>query len=113
VGVELLPELNQIAEQNIERFSSPLQRCRDIEAVCMDTAEFSFPTEPLVIFLFNPLPVGGLRKLIQNLEGSLRVNPREVRVAYGNPIFDAVLVANSLLVKTAGTPQYALFRAEV
>jgi hypothetical protein len=66
---------------------------------------------PLVLFLFNPLPVEGLRKLVQNLEGSLRVNPREVRVIYGNPIFEEVLVANSLLAKTAGTPRYALFRA--
>jgi len=77
-GVELLPELNQIAQQNIEKFSSPIQRCRDIEAACMDAAEFGFPQEPLVIFLFNPLPVEGLRKLVQNLEGSLWMNPREV-----------------------------------
>jgi SAM-dependent methyltransferase len=110
-GVELLPELNLIAQQNIERFSSPPQKCRDIDAVCIDATEFSFPVGPLVIFLFNPLPVEGLRKLVQNLEGSLRVNPREVRVIYGNPIFEEVLVANSLLAKTAGTPRYALFRA--
>jgi len=113
LGVELLPELNLIAQQNIKKFSSPLQRCRDIDAVRLDGAEFSFPREPLVILLFNPLPVEGLRKLVQNLEGSLRMNPREVRVVYGNPIFEEFLVANSLLAKTAGTPQYALFRAEV
>ena len=113
LGVELLPELNQIAQQNIERFSSPIQRCRDIEAACMDAAEFSFPQEPLVIFLFNPLPVEGLRKLVQNLEGSLRMNPREVRVVYGNPIFEEVLTSTSPLRKTTGTRQYALFRAEL
>jgi SAM-dependent methyltransferase len=113
LGVELLPELNQIARQNIRKFSSSRQRCRDIEAVCMDAAEFSFPLEPLVIFLFNPLPVEGLRKLLENLEGSLRANPREVRVVYGNPIFEEVFMANSLFAKTAGTRQYALFRAEL
>jgi len=113
LGVELLPELNQIAQQNIERFSSPIQRCRDIEAACMDAAEFSFPQEPLVIFLFNPLPVEGLRKLVQNLEGSLWMNPREVRVVYGNPTFEEVLTSSSPLRKTTGTRQYALFRAEL
>jgi SAM-dependent methyltransferase len=113
LGVELLPELNQIARQNIEKFSSPLQRCRDIDVVCTDAAEFSFPQVPLVIFLFNPLPVEGLRKLVGNLEGSLRLSPREVRVVYGNPIFEEVLMANSLFAKTAGTRQYALFRAEL
>ena len=112
-GVELLPELNRIARQNIEKFSSPVRRCSDIEAVCMDGAEFSFPQEPLVIFLFNPLPVEGLRKLVQNLEGSLPMNRREVRVVYGNPIFEEVLISSSLLLKTTGTRQYALFRAEL
>jgi SAM-dependent methyltransferase len=112
-GVELLPELNRIAQQNIEKFSSPIQRCRDIEAACMDAGEFRFPQEPLVIFLFNPLPVEGLRKLVQNLERSLWMNPREVRVVYGNPIFEEVLTSTSPLRKTTGTRQYALFRAEL
>jgi hypothetical protein len=75
----------------------------------MDAAQFSFPQEPLVIFLFNPLPVEGLKKLVHNLKGSLRMNAREVRVIYGNPIFEEVLTSNSLLSKTAGTRQYAVF----
>jgi SAM-dependent methyltransferase len=113
LGVELLPELNQIAQQNIRKFSSPLQGCADIDSVCMDATELSFPQEPLVIFLFNPLPVEGLRKLVQNLEGALRVNPREMRVVYGNPILEEVLTSSSRLRKTTGTLQYALFRGEL
>ena len=61
VGVELLPELHQIAQENLARYKSESQKCFALEAVCGDAIDFAFPVEPLVIFLFNPLPERAVR----------------------------------------------------
>src|SRR6202165_2780171 len=62
VGVELIAELHQAAEENIRAYRSATQQCRQIEAVCADASEFVFPETPLVLYLFNRLPLGGLRR---------------------------------------------------
>ena len=46
---------------------------------CPSTA-FPLPAEPLVIFLFNPFPESGMRRLMANLEQSLRLHPRPAYV---------------------------------
>jgi hypothetical protein len=36
LGVELLPELHSIAQENINRYVSPSQQCFDVQSVCAD-----------------------------------------------------------------------------
>jgi SAM-dependent methyltransferase len=110
IGIELLPELNRIAEENIRKFSDRDTRCGSIEAICGDAMEFAFPEVPLVVFVNNPLPESGLRKLISNLENSLRMKPRPVLVVYANPVLEQVLGDNHLLRKIFATHQYAVFQ---
>ena len=109
LGVELLPELNLIAQKNIGKFAGRNLQCGPIETVCGDAAEYVFPAGPLVILLNNPLPEGGLRKLVGNLEGSVREEPRAVFVIYANPVLESVLVDSPLFRKVTGTHQYAVF----
>jgi SAM-dependent methyltransferase len=111
IGIELLPELNRIAQQNIQHFASPTQRCTAIEAICRDASKFDFPDDPLVVFLFHPLTEAAFRKVIENLATSLRRHPRAVRLIYANPILE-MYVASSCgqLQKFAGMHQYSLFR---
>jgi len=110
LGVELLPELNQIAQENICKLSGPGRGHEVVEAICTDATEFSFPPDPLVVLLFNPLPETGLRKLMRNLERSLRENPRSVHVIYANPVFEEIVGNTPLLTKVAETHQFAIFR---
>ena len=56
VGVEVQPELDAIARQNIERFDESGQQCHSIESVCADAREYDFPLTDLVVYLFNPFP---------------------------------------------------------
>ena len=111
VGVELLPALHTIAEENLSRYKADSQRCFVLEAVCSDATAFVFPDEPLVLYLFNPFPESGLRKAIQNLENSLRSHPRAAYVLYHNPLLEHVLREHSFLKKVAGTHQYSIFTA--
>ena len=89
VGVELLPALNQAAQENLSRYQSKSQKCSAIESICADATEFPFPVEPTLLFLFNPFPKSGLRRMIDHLEQSLSAHPRKVYVLYHNPMLES------------------------
>ena len=109
VGVELIAELHRAAEENIQAYHSATQRCPNIEGVCADACAFSFPDEPLVLYLFNPLPESGLRRLIAGLEKSLAANPRPVYVLYHNPQLEHVVGERAGFVRVGGTDQYSIY----
>ncbi len=85
VGMELLEELNTIANQNIARYRSEEQRCFAIESHALDARYFQFPAEPTVLYLFNPFPRHIWREVLANLRSSLQATPRQVFVIYHNP----------------------------
>jgi hypothetical protein len=107
--VELIAELHRAAEENIRAYKSATQRCLQIEAVCADACEFAFPDGPLVVYLFNPLPEAGMKRLIANLEKSLAENPRAVYVLYHNPLLEQLIAERTALKKVGGTEQYSIF----
>ena len=110
VGVELIAELHRAAEENIREYRSPTQRCRQIEPVLADACEFELPEEPLVLYLFNPLPERAFSEFLQRLAKSLAGAPRPVWVVYHNPLLEGALDASGFLEKAGGTPQYSVYR---
>jgi hypothetical protein len=111
VGVELLSSLHQIALENLAQYKSDSQQCFALESVCSDATAFSFPNDPLVLYLFNPLPESGMRQAIANLEQSLQSTPRASYVVYHNPLLGHVLAESKMLMKIASTHQYSIFSA--
>lgn len=109
VGVELLPELHQIAQENLARYKSGSQKGFALEAVCGDATDFPFPAEPLVLYLFNPLPESGLRRVVASLDRSLSAHPRTAYVLYHNPLLERVLSESAALTKMGGTHQYSIY----
>ncbi len=110
IGVELLPSLHQIALENVRQYKSESQKCFALESICADATAFPLPTDPLVIFLFNPFPESGMRQVVANLEQSLREHPRPVFVLYHNPLLEHTLTESWRLRKIAGEQQYSVFR---
>jgi SAM-dependent methyltransferase len=109
LGVELLPTLHQIAQQNLRHYQNDSQQCFSIESLCADANTFRFPDESLVVYLFNPFGEPALRRVVSNLEQSLRTNPRPLYVLYYNPLLEHVLAESGFLRKLAGTHQYSVF----
>jgi len=117
VGVELLPSLDRIAKENLRQYKSESQKCFALESICADATTFPLPDGPLVIYLFNPFPETGLRRVFSNLDESLRSarnspSERPVYVLYHNPLLESVLAAGPGLRKICGTHQYSLFVSE-
>jgi SAM-dependent methyltransferase len=109
LGVELLPGLHRTAQENLGSYQSESQKCFALESICGDATEFLFPSAPTVLYLFNPFPESGLRRMIANLERSLDADPRAVYVLYHNPLLEHVLRSSTGLSRMGGTHQYSIY----
>jgi hypothetical protein len=109
MGVELLPALHETARHNVAQYKSDTQKCFQIETIRGDATAFPFPEDPLLLYLFNPLPESGLRQTLANLARSVEMNPRVVYVLYHNPQLERVLMENAKFGKIAGTHQFSVF----
>jgi len=110
LGVELLPALDQIAQENLRHYKNEAQQCFALETICADATTFPLPDEALVVYLFNPLGESGLGRVVTNLDQTLRANPRPLYALYHNPLLEHVLAESSCLRKIAGTHQYSVWK---
>jgi SAM-dependent methyltransferase len=113
IGVEILPDLHRTAQCNIERYESETKKCFALESICQDAAEFEFPQGPLLIYLFNPLPLAALTRLIANLGKSVDEEPRRIVLLYHNPLLEGALTEAPFLTRRGGTHQYAVYATDV
>lgn len=108
LGVELLPALHRIAEENIAKYKGGVgQR---VQSTCQDARDFEFPHDPTVLFLFNPFPQTVLEQVIARLMQSLRECPRVVYVIYHNPVLELVLANQRGMQLIRRAEQYSIFR---
>jgi len=112
IGVELLPALHDIAVENLGKYRSDTQKCFALEAICADATQFDFPPAPTVLYLFNPFPEAGLRRVLEDLEQSLRAHPRAVYLLYHNPLLEHALGESTALRKVGGTHQYSIYESK-
>jgi len=99
IGIEVSPRLHQLAEKNIRGYPRSRIRCRDVSVVCGDGATFSFPNDPLVVYLFNPFNESTLSRLFVNIHRSLVQNPRRIVVVSRNPDCALQLAGEPSLIK--------------
>ena len=85
VGIEFSPELNLIAQHNIQKYMDRHPPCGSVESVCMDFLDFSLPEEPSVCFFFDPCEDAILTKLLRNIRVSLEGHPRAAYLVYVAP----------------------------
>jgi SAM-dependent methyltransferase len=111
IGVELIPELDQAARENIRKFSASHTPCPAMQSLCMNARDFQFPASPLVIYLFNPFPRPVFADVLANLQKSWQAGPRPVFVAYRYVELENLLAACGWLEKVTGTEQWAIYKA--
>lgn len=113
IGIELLPALHRIAQENISRYKSESQKCSQLLSICGDATQYAFTPSAILLYLFNPLPEKGLRELLTHLESNLHQNSqkstRALRIIYHNPLLANVLDEFSFLRKVTRTHQYAIY----
>lgn len=99
VGVEVSPELNAIAEKNIQRARGKL-KCKDVQLVNEDARVYVPPNDLTVAYFFCPFSEEVIHKVVENIRLSFVENPREVTFLFVNPRrFELVIANNGWLVK--------------
>jgi SAM-dependent methyltransferase len=109
IGVEFMPALHRAAQKNISGFASDRQRCRQIETLCMDARDFQFPSDPLVVYLFNPFSESTFALILENLRGSIEGSARPVYIAYRFTEFGSLLEQADWVERIAGAEQWAVY----
>lgn len=111
IGVEYIPALHRVAQENISKFASEHRQLKtQMVSLCMDARDYQFPAEPLVLYLFNPFPEPVFAAVLDKLRRSIAKSPRPVFIAYRYLEFEALLARCDWLEKIAGTEQWAVYR---
>lgn len=92
IGIELSPQLVDIARDNIDRCKERL-RCSDIEIVNADAAYYEIPDDVTVIFMYNPVQGEIFAALVRNVLASYDRRPRGLRIVYANPAEESALLS--------------------
>ena len=98
-GVELSPELAVVAEANLRRFSAPWRLQVPADVVTGDAATVALPDGPLIVYLYHPFAAPVMRRFLDNLNDSLRRQPREIYLIYVNPELDGLIRALTPLIR--------------
>jgi D-alanine-D-alanine ligase len=98
-GVELNPELARIAKKNLAVWTASGRARCPIRILNQDAAEFEFPSNPCVVFLFNPFGATVLRRLIKKIASVFHDRPDEIDLLYVNHEQEKVLAGHSGFVR--------------
>jgi SAM-dependent methyltransferase len=88
VGLEFSPELHGTAEENIRQYSSATQKCRDIQSLNVDFADYALPPEASVLFFFHPCSIRVLSEVVAGIGRSLLSHPRPLHIVYVAPTLE-------------------------
>ena len=88
VGLEFSPELHRTGEENIRRYSSATQKCRDIQSLNVDFADYALPPEASVLFFFHPCRIRVLSEVVAGIGRSLLSHPCPLYIAYVAPTLE-------------------------
>jgi len=94
IGVEFSSRLAETARTNLGKLG-----LTNIEVVTEDAAEFPFPDEPLVVFMFNSFGPEVLKRVLENLHRRTNTG----YFVYVNPLHNSTLRADRFLSPVANT----------
>ena len=116
VGVEISPVLAAAARAGLAARRRQ-HRCRDVEVVVADAAEFPVPDDMTIAYLFDPFAHGTLDAVLEGIVESIDRRPRRVRLIYVNPRWAAQVLATGrfrlVTEQRGGLRDARLYRAAI
>jgi hypothetical protein len=109
LGVEIEPSLVDTARENIRQASRRL-RCRDVEIVTADAAEFGCPDDATVLHFFDPFAGAILEQVMAKVRASLLRAPRRLTILFADPNHFAPLAAAADWLTKRGEVPYPFVR---
>jgi hypothetical protein len=84
IGVEIHPDLAEIAQQNVDRWVASGRARSPMRMVCQDVTTFQFPAHPCVAYMFNPFREPVLRALFDHIAEAFANRPNQLDILYAN-----------------------------
>ncbi|MEO7312491.1 MAG: class I SAM-dependent methyltransferase [Chitinophagaceae bacterium] len=85
IGVDFSPTLCSAARTNAKKLMAVNDNII-IEVICADAVSYMIPDSVTTIFLFNPFDHSVMRKMLGQLNESLKRKARPIKVLYANPV---------------------------
>lgn len=108
-GVEFALELHNAALENARSWRRKT-KCGSVNFVLGDALEFEIPRDACVILLNNPFGENMLRSVLQNIQQSIDVYPRDIVLLYLFPKHEGALLCLPNVVKLAASRYHAIYR---
>jgi precorrin-6B methylase 2 len=109
IGIEDVAELCKLAENNLKLLRGRLAAATIVHG---KAEEFEY-TSGTVIYMFHPFGPKTMFAVLSRVERGLRLNPREVRIVYVNPVHEQVLAATEWLEMYDRWPAQRRLRTEI
>jgi SAM-dependent methyltransferase len=100
-GVEIDPELIEIAKNNIRKL-----KIKNVAIEYSDAATFNKLDEYNYFYLFDPFPCNVMQDVINNIEKSIRENPRKATIIYLNPSCHELIESSNMFKRTKELPHF-------
>jgi hypothetical protein len=84
IGVELSPELNAVAQENLHAVRAKL-RCQDVELIEADITTWRIPDDVTIVYAYNPVRGELFEAAMSCLIASYDRNPRPLHLLYRYP----------------------------
>ncbi|VAX03820.1 hypothetical protein MNBD_ALPHA03-1344 [hydrothermal vent metagenome] len=115
IGVEFSKSLTRICENNIENFKRKSKNTSQFETITMNVINYEIPLDTSVVFLGNPFNEHIMKDVLTQIDGSLQESPRDIYIAYFNPLYTEIFLKNNYQLLTeekdpSGTLIFQIFR---
>jgi SAM-dependent methyltransferase len=81
-GIEISKALCEIAERNVQVYSSRTQKCRNIAIQCMDATQFPIEEKNTVYHFYHPFQVDVLKPILERIASRFQQSDKKVYIAY-------------------------------
>ena len=95
-GIDFSKQLCEHAIANLNNIKEKLSSIQ-YEVITTDAMNFDIPSDVDCIFLFNPFDVVIMTAVVYNIMESVREHPREIVVAYANPLYEDVFLEEGFI----------------
>lgn len=100
-GVEISPELVEIANDNIRKL-----KLKNICIECCDAAEFRQLEDYNYFYFFDPFPCIVMKDVLNNIEKTVNYHPRKATIIYLNPLCHELIESSCLFKKVGELPHF-------
>ena len=92
LGIELSPQLAEIARHNLGSFTAPWRQ-DDLQAsiVKSDATTADLPSGPLVVYLYHPFAAPVMMRFLEHVRSALEAERRPLYLLYTNPELGSML----------------------